>query len=352
MHLPPVTHVIPLTTIRRERRLPLPGSVAARVGQKVQAADVVADAEPGPRHVFLDLARGLGVPEAQAARYLVRGRGERVDAGDVIAGPVGLARRTVRAPGAGRVVALSGSRVLLELSSATFGLRAGFAGVVTATDGVLSVTLETTGALIQAAWGNGRQDHGVMRLVGDNPGARLQTDQLDVDLRGAVLVSGICDHPAPLHQATELAVRGVILGSLASDLIPLALRLPYPLLVTEGFGHLPVNPVAYGLMSSNTGREASLDGRNAAPYDGHRPEIIIPLPASREPGLPEEVFPIAPGLRVRALRRPYQGAVGVVREVDLTATALPSGILARCATVDLEGIGQAAIPLANLEALQ
>jgi hypothetical protein len=351
-YLPPVTHVIPLTTIRRERRLPVPGTVTVRVGQKVQAADAVAEAEIGRRHFFLDIARGLGIPERQVAQYLAHARGDRVDAGEVIAGPVGFSRRTVRAPADGRIAAISGGRVLLEVHGEAFGLRAGFPGTVTATDGTTVVTIETTGALIQAVWGNGRQDYGMMRLVGENSGDRLQTDQLDSDLRGAVLVAGTCDHPAPLHQAIELSVRGVILGSLTSDLIPVAQRLPYPVIVTEGFGHLPINPMAYGLMRSNAGREVALDARPAVAYDSQRPEVIIPLPATREMNLPGDVVPIARGLRVRLLRAPHQGAVGVVREVVEEAVVFPSGILARCAAVDLEGIGTETVPLANLEVLQ
>ena len=46
------------------------------------------------------------------------------------------------------------------------------------------------------------------------------------------------------------------------------------------------------------------------------------------------------------------GAVGQVREVLPKAISLPSGILARCAIVDLDGFGAATVPLANLEILQ
>jgi hypothetical protein len=94
--LPAVTHVIALTTIRRERVLPVPGAIAVRVNEKVQAADVVAEAEIEPKHFYLDIARGLGVSPGDVGRYLSRQQGDRVDAGDVIAGPVGLTRRTVQ----------------------------------------------------------------------------------------------------------------------------------------------------------------------------------------------------------------------------------------------------------------
>ncbi len=350
--LPPVTHVLALTTIRRERQLPVPGTVTARVNEKVQAPDVIAEAEAVPRHLFLDLARGLGVPEDQAGRHVRRHVGDQLDAGDLIAGPVGLARRTVRAPARGRIVSLSGHRLLFEAATAALTLQAGFPALVVASDGTRSVTLETAGALIQAAWGNGRQDYGVMRSVGSGPGDRIQTAQLDINLRGAVLFGGICDQPAPLHQATELSVRGMILGSIPAELIPVALRLPYPLVVTEGFGRTPMNTAAFSLLTANVGHDAAVNAQPAEPYGSQRPEVIIPLPASRPPAMPEETVALAPKVRVRVLRAPYQGVVGVVRELPTRAVDYPSGILARSASVELEGIGTKLVPLANLEILQ
>jgi len=347
-----VTHVVPLTTIRRERKLPVPGGVSVRIGQRVQASDILAEAQVTPRHYFLDIARGLGLPDREAVRHIRVNRGDRVEGGEVVAGPVGLSRRTVRAPADGRIAAISGSRVLLEVEGDPYGLRAGFPGVVTATDGTQVVTIETTGALIQGVWGNGRQEFGMMRLVGDGPDDLLQTDKLDINLRGAVLIAGMCDHPAPLHQATELSVRGVILGSLTSDLLTVAQRLPYPVIVTEGFGRLPINPMAYGLLTSNIGREAALDARPGGPHEADRPEVIIPLPSARELEVPDEVVPLTRGIRVRVLRAPHMGAVGVIQAIDEQAVPFPSGIIARAATVDLEGFGQVTVPLANLEALQ
>lgn len=352
LYAPSITHIIPLTTIRRERHLPVPGTVTVRVGQRVQALDVIAEAPSSRRHLFLDLARGLGVPETQIARYLVHRPGDRVEAGEVIAGPVGISRRTVRAPADGRIVSLAGSRMLLQLHGEPHSLRAGFPGTVTATDGVQSVTLETTGALVQAVWGNGLQDYGIMRIVGDSPDDRLQTDKLDIDLRGAVLVAGICDQPAPLHQAVDLAVRGIVLGGLTSELLPLVRRLPFPVILTEGFGLLPINSMAWSLLRSNAGREAALDGRPGGPYEMQRPEIILPLPAARELSLPDEVVPLRRGVRVRVVRRPYASVVGVVQSVEEQPTEFPSGIVARSVVVDLEGVGSVAVPLANLEVLQ
>jgi hypothetical protein len=206
--------------------------------------------------------------------------------------------------------------------------------------------------LIQGVWGNGKQDFGVLRLVGEGPDSRLRPGSLDIQLRGAVLAAGFVDSAAALQQVTELSVRGLILGGLSSELIPAARRLPFPVIVTEGFGEVPISEPVFALLKNNAGREAAIEGRPPEPYELDRPEIIIPLPANRDVKPPDEVVPLAAGLRVRVLRGPERGGVGVVREVMQKAVGYPSGILARSAFVDMEGSGPMAIPLANLEILQ
>ena len=348
----PLTHVVPMTTIRRERQLPIPGVITVRMNEKVQAGDVLGEAEPAARFFSLDLARALGLPAKEAVRHLKRERGERVDAGDILAGPAGVTRRTLRAPGAGEIVAIQEGKVYFEAKGAAVPLRAGFSGVVVGSDGIQSVTLEATGALVQAVWGNGKEDSGVMRQVGLDAADKLEPERFDLSMRGAVLLAGMCSHPAVLMQAADLAVRGVILGSLAADLVPQVRRLSFPVIVTEGFGETPMNSAAYAVLSANAGREVTVDGRVGGPYSTQRPEVIIPLPAPRQVTVPDEVVPVNPGIRVRVVQAPHVGAVGIVREVPLRAVVYPSGVLARSARVDLEGIGPAMIPLANLEILQ
>ena len=57
-----IRHIIPITTIARDRVLPKAGRVIVRKGQKVAPADVVAESIVAPAHILLDIARGLGVP--------------------------------------------------------------------------------------------------------------------------------------------------------------------------------------------------------------------------------------------------------------------------------------------------
>jgi hypothetical protein len=239
--------------------------------------------------------------------------------------------------------------VLLETLGQPIQLRAGFPGLVVSSDGVQSVIIEAAGGLIQGVWGNGKQEFGVMRIAVEGAGEPLTAEMLDIDARGAILVAGACFDAEPLRQAAELRVRGLVFGGFNSQLIPVANQLPYPVLVLDGFGERAINAPAYEILISNTGREVMLDARPIRAYDDHRPEVIIPHAAGRRPDPPSEVVPLAAGVRVHVLRPPHEGAVGLVKELPPQAITFPSGVMARCAIVDIEGVGEASIPLANLE---
>ncbi len=340
-----------MATVRRQRKLRGPGTITVRVREKVQPGDVVAEVQPPAKHYFLDLASGLGVSPAEAGRHVRVDLGARVEQDQILAGPVGIARRTMRAPASGRALSLTRGRMLFEALQDPYPLHAGLPGEVAGSDGSSTVLIEATGALVQGVWGNGRRGWGVLRTVGEGPDERLQPSKLDLTLRGALLVAGVADNSAPLHQATELSVRGMILGSMSSQLIPVALRMNYPIILTEGFGSVPMNRPAFELLNGNAGREASLEATVREPYEAQLPEAIVPLPASQRSRIPDNVLPLEPGMRVRALRAPYMGAVGNLLHLLPRPEGYPSGVIARSATVELAGIGPVSIPLANLEVI-
>lgn len=340
-----------MTQVQRERRLEGPGVLTVRVREKVQSTDVIAEVQPQPRHHFLDLSSALGVSDAEAARLLRVDLGSRVEAGQVLAGPAGIARRTVRAPANGKVLSLSRGRVLFEAHEEARAVHAGVPGEIAGSDGASSITITAVGALVQGAWGNGRRGWGVLRDVGESRTARLDPSELDMILRGGVVLVGVVDNPQALQQATEIPIRGLVCGSMASDLIPTALHMPYPILLTEGFGSTPMNSPTYDLLSTNAGREANVEASLLKPYEPQQPEVLVALPATQDMKRPERIVQLEPGVRVRALRAPHFGAVGSLLHLMPGVETFPSGILARSAMVELEGIGSVAIPLSNLEVI-
>lgn len=347
-----ITHILPLTTIHRERLLPVSGRLLVRKGQKVSTTDVVAETSLNTEHLMLDVYRGLGLPTSKADRYLRCKAGDRVIKDDVLAGPVGLTKRVVRAPKSGHVILAGDGQVLLELESSPIELQAGLPGMVVDLLEDRGVVIETSGALIQGVWGNGCIDYGQMIVLARSPDDILTQDSLDVSYRGSLIMSGHCMDADVLKSAANLPLRGLILASMDPSLVSLAARMSFPIIVIEGFGNIPMNTAAFKLLSTNDQREVSLNGERWDHFGGKRPEIIIPLPAPE--GLspsPDAVF-FSTGQLVRVVQAPNKGEIGTITKLKPGLTILPSGILAQAAELRMESGENTVLPLANLEVLE
>ncbi|MEW5872397.1 MAG: hypothetical protein AB1894_24245 [Chloroflexota bacterium] len=348
--LAPVTHILPLTTIRRERALPVSGKVLVRKGQKVGATDTIAEAQLYPEHLLLDIGRGLGMSSQRADRYLACQPGEQVTEGDVIAGPVGFSKRVVRSPRAGTVLLAGGGQVLIEATGEPFELKAGIPGDVVELISDRGAIVETTGALIQGMWGNGRIEFGVLTAVAKTPEDVLTPEQLDVSLRGAIVLAAHCEDPEVFKSAEELPLRGLILASLVPALAARAAKAQFPVILLEGFGRRPLNPGTFQLLSTNDRREVALNAEVWDMYEATRPELVIPLPSAGVLAQPAEAEFFALDQQVRVLRPPYVGETGTIVELK-GKSILPSGIHAAVAVVRLEAGSNVELPVANLEVL-
>lgn len=347
--LAPVTHILALTAIQRERLLPVPGVVNARINQRVSASDVVAEAHWAREHVLIDVARKLGVASAVADRLIRCAEGDQVVANALIASGKGVFPREVRALRDGRVAVVGGGRVLLEVGEVNVELRAGLPGQVTQIVPDRGVVIQTAGALVQGVWGNGRIDAGQLINLMEKPDSEFDAGRLDVSLRGFVILGGAAGKAEALRAAAELPVRGLILSSLHPALIPTALQMRYPILVMDGFGKLPMNSAAYRLLSTNVNREATVNAETFDRYSGARPEAIIPLPVASEPAPPLDVEEFAAGQQARLRAAPHYGAIASIVRLLPGLTTLPSGLRAPAAEVRLEAGGETIVPLANLE---
>jgi hypothetical protein len=349
MTLAAVHHILPLTTIVRERRLPIPGAVRVRAGQRVSPGDVVADATWAREHIFIDVAGALGLSPAAADRLIRIKAGDAVPAGLVVARGGGLLPKTIRVPRAGKVVAAGAGQVLMESGESRLELRAGISGMVREVITDRGVVIETAGSLVQGVWGNGRIDHGVMVNLADRPDSSLAANRIDMSMRGMILVAGQIRDAEVLRAATEYSIRGLLVGSIFPSLLPAALEARYPIVVTDGFGNIPMNTVAYRLLSTNTKREVTLNAEPLDRYSGKRPEVIIPLPAETRPPEPRDVVVFAPGQTVRVRRQPATGLIGTIVSLPAGLTTFPSGLRAAGAEVRLENGQQLLVPLVNLE---
>jgi hypothetical protein len=356
-YIPPTSHITLLATLRRERMLPIPGEVLIQAGQHVEAADVVAQVYLPEAHRLLDVARLLGVPKEKAADLMTKQEGELVAKGEAIAQRKTLfGAKSVPSPVEGRLVLYEEGRALLTALS-KFELRAGFPGTVVNTFGGHGVVVETTGALLEGVWGNGRDDFSALRMVSASADAPLQGDDLDLSLRGAVIAAGRLADSGPLKTLNDVGVRGLIVGSAPTEMLPALQKLAFPVLLTDGFGAEGLSDAAFKLLNGNSGREVWVNARARDRFADARPEAIIPLPSpDLAPPPPTEGEALAEGKRVRVVRGAETGRVGTVIGLSDRLVALPNGIRTRVAAVSLDEVRGArptvTVPFANLEILE
>ena len=353
-YYPIEARVTPLVTIRRERMLPELGDVLVRVGEMVGPADVVARCQlPGSLRV-VDASRALRVPRDRVERFLLKAVGDTVQVNEPVAAPGGLfgrLRRSCRSPVEGQIIDVRDGLILIASAGTTYELAAHLKGQVTNIMPSRGVVISAAGALIQGFWGRGGEAEGVLKLVVDSPQKPLRARSIDVSCQGTIVVGGRILDEATLDQAVEAKVRGMIVGSVDAVLIPALRALPFPVVVTEGFGTLPMSEPIFGLLHANMGREAMMNAETSTRWGARRPEVLIPLRA--DDSTPEDTHQpraLRVGDLVRVLRAPYPGALGTVVHLPDFPQLLESGSRVPAVLVELDGVDQpVAIPVVNVE---
>jgi len=356
-YIPVTSHATLLTTLRRERMLPVPGEVFAQPGERVEAGDLIARATVPDEHRILDLVKMLEVSKDKTASFMVKQDGEAVKKGELIAVRktlMGIVVLPVASPVDGVLMASGDGKALVAAVSKPFELRAGVPGNVVNSFQGRGVVIETTGALLEGVWGNGKENFSVLRVLGNGPQDALLAEQIELGLRGTILAVGVVQDDHAFKQLADVAVNGLIVGSLKADLLPAVRKWNIPVMVTDGFGAQGFSTPAYNLLVSNTGREVWLNAQAWNRSVGARPEAIIPLPSpGQAPAAPPDGQALEAGKHIRVVRGTEAGQTGTVVALSDKAVALPSGVRARVVTVKLdEAEALAAIPFANLELLE
>lgn len=349
---PSQTHVLPLTTIRRERILPWPGELLIGMGQPVEPSDVVARAGRPRPFLILDVSRKLNLSVEQAEKAYLKRPGELVQQGEPLAQRKGslLGGRKITSPVDGTVLAVGSGRMVIRPIPEMFELRALLSGVITNVTPSFGVTIETPGALIQGVWGSGKEGYGVLKLGVEEPGAIMHAEQVEVAYHGSILVCGATLDMEILEKAQQVQARGLVVGAVPAELREQISRHILPVISTEGMGRIPISSVIFNLLKANEGREVMMLAVDSQRWRPVRPEIVIPLPVSSPPQMPPPLgAALSPGLKVRIRRAPYWGEVGIVKAVHNEPCRIESGISFPGAEVTLDDGTVVFVPYVNLD---
>jgi hypothetical protein len=363
---------------RIERRLPQPGEVLVRMGQRVEPEEVIARAFlPGTPQI-VNIARALTITPSTVARAMRREVGNKVAQGEVLARSSSLGGRTCLAPVSGVIAAVDTETgyVTIAPDPAAFELQATVRGLVMEVMPYEGVRIETPAAQVYGVFGFGSERSGVLRLLVTDPAEPIVPEMVDARSAYAIIIGGSGITAAALRRAVQEQVRGVIVGGIDEAELRTFLgwssvagwrttngnwhlpatqpdqRFDLTLVTTEGFGARLMSSPLFELLASHDRQEALVEGGTQLRGPMRRPRVVIPL-SSRTAGI--QLEPPRPALRagatVRLLDQAHLGQIGQIRTLSSVPRRLPSRIRTPAVEVALEDGTTLLLPHTAVEVL-
>ncbi|HPZ89937.1 MAG TPA: hypothetical protein PLL81_01110 [Bacillota bacterium] len=366
-YLPGLT-VSEATIIRKVRRLPLKGEVLVERGMRVEPETVVARTFiPGRPHL-VPVANLLNIEPAEVEEVMLKAVGDPVEEGEVIArysAFFGLFRGQCQSPAAGTIEHISPvtGQVTIREPAVPVAVKAYISGVVTEILPREGVVVETPAALAQGIFGIGGEGCGRLRMAVKQPDEVLTARHIRDDDRGRILVGGALVTAEALRRAEEAGVTGLVCGGiLDKDLheylgyeIGVAITghedISLSLVVTEGFGKLPMAAKTFALFQKLEGQTASINGTTQIRAGVLRPEVVVSRPGIAAAETETVATGLEIGTRVRVIRTPWFGRLGVVSALPVQLQKIESEARVRVLEVTLDTGQRVTVPRANVEIL-
>ncbi len=319
--------------IHRTRMLEGPGYVLVGEGSFVEPDDILAEMLlPGKIHI-LDLEHSLSLSPEDVESNLVRNYGETIQEGDIIAKNDHALSRLVRAPIVGTLIKYRPGKVAIASNQEVFQLRAGLAGEVIKVIPEFGAVLSATGFLVQGLWGNGRSSSGILTMIDQQVWEENGKDDFEFIHERPVVVSKKCLQVNFLDFIAAQEVSGFVTGSLAPELLELALSLNFPILVLQGFGDLSVDDATFSFFQDREGSHVSIDASPWDSFSGQSPEVFLPDKNHKPAKTFDLHSKIEAGQFVRILAGKAQGLSGEVITVSEKQSRFESGLVLRFAVI-------------------
>jgi hypothetical protein len=358
------------TVVRRRRQLPLPGTVLVQAGELVRSNQPVARAEL-PGKVFpVNLANQLSIAPDEIKDYLVKKAGDLVQKDEILAENKPLIKwfkTEIRSPITGTIESLSTvtGQVLLREPPRVLDLLAYIDGTVIEVIPRQGVVLEAACSLVQGIFGIGGEAWGEIAIAAQSPDEPLSPAHLKPDMNGKIVVGGSILPAETISKAKEVGVAGLVVGGIHDKDLRALLgydlgvaitgteQVGFTLILTEGFGAIPMASKTFRLLSAHTGQPASISGATQIRAGVIRPEIIIPRAAA---AVGMTALSSREGIRlgdpVRVIRDPLFGKIGEVSALPSELMKIPTESEVRVLEVTFPDGSRELIPRANIEVIE
>ena len=351
-------------TIRKTRRLPIKGEVVVKKGDHVNADTIVAKVDLPGTLAVVKAASLLGCSAEQLRDFCFVNENDSIGKDKVIAERkvfFGLITNKAKTP-------LDGTIEYISHLSGNIGIRgkpkplfcnAYISGIVVEVIENEGVIIETKGAFVQGIFGVGGEKHADIIWVNSSYDT-LKTEDLNESHRNKIIVFPGKIDGSVLYAAKNFDINGIIGASIIdSELmnflgydIGVAVtgeeKIPFTLIITEGFGSLKMPGRTENLLKSLDGKYAAINGATQIRAGVIRPELIVPKSGQKE-NSEEMNHELKIGTRVRLIRRPNFGKIGTVSKLQEQPVVIETGSKVRVLNVKIENGNEVTVPRANVE---
>ncbi|MEP9410699.1 MAG: hypothetical protein HRF42_04735 [Candidatus Brocadia sp.] len=360
------------TKVTSQRVLPLLGDVVVKKGDVLRAEDVVARTHlPGKVHAINAVNR-LGIQPKDLREYMLKKEGDTVQKDEIIAETkpwVRMLKSVLLSPITGTIETISTitGQVLLRELPKPIQVFAYIDGTVIEVMEKEGVVMETTATFIQGIFGVGGETVGELVVAVNNSDDMLTADRVLSIHKDKIIVGGAFIQHDAIDKARKIGVKGIIVGGLDdADLRKLlgydlgvaitgSEEIGITLIITEGFGQIPMAQRTFELLKSRSGAKTSINGATQIRAGVVRPEIIIPYETGVLSG--EEIDkPLDRGMEigdtVRVIRVPYFGKIGKIRNLPFSPQKIETEATVRILEIEFPDGSTAVVPRANVEMLE
>ena len=367
----PGLKVLQRTSVDKERRLPLKGDVLVEAGKTVVPDDIVARTYLPGNVQMVNIANLLNIDAQDIAEVMLVDIGAEIKEGELLAetkGLFGFFKSSAVSPVDGVLESISDvtGQVVLREVPIPVEIDAYMNGEVASVLEEEGVVVTSNAVFIQGIFGMGGENRGELRVLVDSREDELTPEMIPGDVKGAVIVGGSFISLKAYKKAISVGAAAVVVGGFnyhdLKDVLGYTLgvaitgseNLGTSLILTEGYGQIPMGNRCFELLQQHNGKFTSVNGSTQIRAGVIRPEIVIPLTAddSMESKTDKDTTSgISSGSLVRVIRAPYFGDIGTVVSLPSELQQMESETMVRVAEVEIGG-ETLVIPRANLEMVE
>jgi len=343
-----------------QRVMPEHTEILVKKGDEVYPEKVIGLAKTAAGFRSFRLADLLDVKHPKDVRqYLVCKEGDKVYKGQQIAekkGFLGIGTKVVTSPIDGVVQSFheDTGRLTMGFLPSVVRIAAGMPGIVDTSETDRSVSIHSTVTQVFGVLGAGRERAGFIKVT-VKPDDFLLPANIEAVHAGSILVGGALITRDTLEKALAIGVAGIITGgihlkdfeSIGGEKVvqigSVGTDVGLTILVTEGFGRIPMGEDIWGTLFRLNDRYALIDGETRS--------VVVPEEGEGEK-LPESVSlqekEVAVGDSARIIAEPEIGTIGKVVSIGKEKELLDSGLSAYMVELQI-GKEKKRVPAQNLE---